>query len=333
MKRKENNMTNVSYILLPDAVSVTFLDDFTNYVVTNTHPNYAEIRERIRDSDFEYLRALCDIPVAITRFANGAVEVRDGNVYYKGQIVNSYLASRILDLASEGFDIDPWIAFMDNLYKNPSFRSVQELYGFLERGKLPLTPDGHFLAYKNVRSNFHDIYSGTFDNSVGKVVEVPRNTVNDDREQTCSSGLHFCSKGYLNSYAQAGGHTVLVKVNPADVVSIPSDHNEEKARCCRYEVVGVLDDDYSTEDMDKSAVLPEPRKLAKTKGKTKKNKELVARIEKAFGHTDTYTVRELAKNLKVTNSDIINNLPDYVEVLYSDDEGNNFSVSNTQLRV
>jgi hypothetical protein len=35
-----------------------------------------------------------------------------------------------------------------------------------------------------------------------------------------------------------GDRTVIVKINPADVVSIPSDYNDAKGRACRYEVVG-----------------------------------------------------------------------------------------------
>jgi hypothetical protein len=33
---------------------------------------------------------------------------------------------------------------------------------------------------------------------------------------------------------------MIVKVNPRDVVSIPSDYNDSKGRTCRYEVVGEL---------------------------------------------------------------------------------------------
>jgi hypothetical protein len=78
--------------------------------------------------------------------------------------------------------------------ENPSYRAVNELYGFLEKNRLPITPDGHFLAYKKVRDDYKDIHSGTMDNSVGKIVEMERNQVNDDKNQTCSSGLHFCSE-------------------------------------------------------------------------------------------------------------------------------------------
>jgi hypothetical protein len=113
---------------------------------------------------------------------------------------------------------------------------VNELYGFLEKNNLPITPDGHFLAYKKVRQNYLDVHSGTMDNSVGKVVEMERFKVDDKAENTCSSGLHFCSQSYLNHFG--GERVVIVKINPKDVVSIPTDYDFSKGRACRYEVIG-----------------------------------------------------------------------------------------------
>ena len=34
---------------------------------------------------------------------------------------------------------------------------------------------------------------------------------------------------------------MILKINPADVVSIPSDYNNSKGRACRYEVIGEID--------------------------------------------------------------------------------------------
>jgi hypothetical protein len=70
---------------------------------------------------------------------------------------------------------------------------------------------------------------------------MERNQVDDDKDRTCSTGLHFCSQDYLPSFGSAqGNRVVIVKINPADVVSIPSDYNNAKGRACRYEVVGEI---------------------------------------------------------------------------------------------
>jgi hypothetical protein len=147
----------------------------------------------------------------------------------------------MIAMLQEGFPIEPMVAFMENLYSNPSKRAVTELYGFLEKNNLPITPDGHFLAYKKVRHNFLDVHSGTMDNSPGTIVEMERNQVDDNKDQTCSTGLHFCGMSYLSCFG--GERTVIVKINPRDVVSIPSDYNEAKGRACRYEVIGELNVD------------------------------------------------------------------------------------------
>jgi hypothetical protein len=84
------------------------------------------------------------------------------------------------------------------------------------------------------------------DNSVGKIVEMERNEVDDNKDRTCSSGLHFCSLGYLSHFG--GERIMIVKINPRDVVSIPSDYNDTKGRACRYEVVGELNKEEAPED-------------------------------------------------------------------------------------
>jgi hypothetical protein len=142
----------------------------------------------------------------------------------------------MITMLQEGFPIEPMVVFMENLMSNPSRQAVQELYGFLEKNNLPITPDGHFLAYKKVRDDYLDCHSGTMDNSVGRIVEMERNEVDDNRNNTCSAGLHFCGHSYLAHFG--GARTVIVKINPRDVVSIPSDYNDAKGRACRYEVVG-----------------------------------------------------------------------------------------------
>jgi hypothetical protein len=73
---------------------------------------------------------------------------------------------------------------------------------------------------------------------VGKTVEMERNQVDDDKDHTCSTGLHFCSQDYLNHFS--GERVMILKINPRDVVSIPADYGDTKGRCCRYEVIGEL---------------------------------------------------------------------------------------------
>lgn len=176
------------------------------------------------------------------------IEVKGGELFYDGEVLHSTLADRILKMLDEGFNLSPMAKFLENLMNNPSMRVVEHLYAFLEKGQNAITEDGHFLAYKAVRDDFLDIHSGTMDNSVGKTVSIPRRKVDEDPSRTCSYGLHVCSFDYLPHFAHANGHVMICKVNPTDVVAIPSDYNNTKMRVCRYEVIGEYADYYKREE-------------------------------------------------------------------------------------
>lgn len=224
-----------------------------NYVIALSHANNLKIRDVLKvlmkaknegdtkkvDELWSELETLADVSAFVVSKSNGKVEIKDGVLYYDGQVIRSTLTDRILWGLREGYDMASYVKLLENLMQNPSKRAVDELYGFLEACTMGITEDGHLIAYKKVRNDYRDIYSGKFDNSPGQILEMPRNQVDDDKDRTCSYGFHFCSQGYLPHFgAGHGNRIVIVKVNPRDVVSIPSDYANQKARTCRYEVIG-----------------------------------------------------------------------------------------------
>lgn len=224
--------------------SVVLVKDGKQYVASKeSHGNYDEIIDRIKANDFTDIELLFDIRKAVVSYTNGLVQIVDEEIVFNGTVIHGVLAERILDMHMQGFNIDPMAKFLHNLMQNPSRVAVQELYLFMETGKLPLTEDGHFLAYKKVGPDYKDLYTGKMDNSVGQTLEIARNAVDDDRNNTCSYGLHFCSIDYLDHYGTRDSNkVVIVKINPADVVAIPSDYNNTKGRTCKYTVVGEYKD-------------------------------------------------------------------------------------------
>jgi hypothetical protein len=120
---------------------------------------------------------------------------------------------------------------------NPSATAQRELLLFCEANDFVIHEDGDLLAYKAVRPDYKDKHSGRFDNSVGQVVEMPRDQVDDRREETCSFGLHFAAWNFASTFGTSADPVMVIKVNPRDVVSIPHDYNNQKGRCCRYEVI------------------------------------------------------------------------------------------------
>jgi hypothetical protein len=238
------------------------------HTVSKTHVTYSDVLSAIKAQDWDKVKEVVEPKKVILTYGKGNVSIDGDTLLWKGQEFDGYLAVRMIDMLKEGFSIDPFAAFMENLMQNPSARAVKELYGFLEKANMTITPDGCFLAFKKVDDNYYDVHSRTVLNKPydlftaedfdaikkvqGKkkevtveiskdgvtVVSMERNQVDDNRDNTCSEGLHFCSKDYLDSFS--GSRIVILKINPRDVVSIPSDYNATKGRTCRYEVIGEL---------------------------------------------------------------------------------------------
>jgi hypothetical protein len=230
----------MAYPFIIQGSNVTIVIDGKPHTVAKTHVSYQKVVDAIKAGDWDTVKQVIDPVKVVLNYGRGNISVRGHQLYWKGEPFAGVLATRMIAMLEEGFSIEPMVMFMENLMHNPSKRSVDELYGFLERNNLPLTPDGHFLAYKKVRNDFKDIHSGTMDNSPGTIVEMERNRVDDDKDRTCSTGLHFCGLSYLDCFGGSDSRTVIVKINPADVVSIPSDYNGAKGRACRYEVIGEM---------------------------------------------------------------------------------------------
>ena len=241
-----NNTTTQVAVIITGSGKIAATINGQSYTIDTDHPKYKQALEAVRSKDWNGFVNLVNISQQVQSYFDGTeVEIKDGSINYHGQVIHNTLTKRILSFMREGLPHEPLLNFFKNLMDNPSKRAVDELYDFLEAGELPITEDGHFLAFKNVRSNYLDIHSGKFDNSVGKVCEMPRNGVDEDKERTCSYGLHFCSIAYLPHFSDGeNGKTMIVKINPKDVVAIPADYQNTKGRTCRYEVVAEYKDDW-----------------------------------------------------------------------------------------
>jgi hypothetical protein len=233
-------MSNIPYILTDS--SLTAILGGTPYTIQNSHENWTAIIDAIKnDASEQEILDLVDTATAVQDWAEGSVEIIGGHVYFNGEVVHGTIVEKILSFIKEGISPTPLIKFLENLMENPSRRSVSQLYSFLEHGNMPITPDGYFLGYKSVRSDWTDHYSGKFSNKVGDILSMPRNAVCDDANLGCSYGFHVGSLEYASNFGGSDRNVVIVKVNPADVVSVPHDCDFQKMRTSRYEVVGVYD--------------------------------------------------------------------------------------------
>lgn len=225
----------VPYILTDNSLTVVLTNK--THTMSSDSPNFPQAKKALAEERWGDLEDLFDMAKAIQNYADGNIRVENNKIFYKEDEVHNHVVDRILDFMTNDLPFKPVVRFLDKLMDNPSRRAVKELYNFLEHKSMPLTPDGNFLAYKGVKEDFTDCYSGKFDNSVGQVLEMQRNGVCDDAEIGCSYGFHAGSHEYAKGYASGGGNLMIVEINPADVVSVPNDCSCQKLRTAKYRVV------------------------------------------------------------------------------------------------
>jgi hypothetical protein len=228
-------MKPVQHILQDNYLSVIVGE--RPFSLNSSHPTFAAMKRALERKNWASIPRLVNIAESIKNQTQGSIKMEGGKVFYKGRQVDNSLTRRIVQLVKDSKPVKSMLVFMDNLYKNPDEKAINELYDWLMRCNLPITDDGCFMAYKAVRSDYKDKHTNTLDNSVGNVLSMPRKAVDANRANECSHGLHFCSLNYVKSFYGNGDKLVGVKVNPKDVVSIPADYNYSKGRTWRYEVV------------------------------------------------------------------------------------------------
>lgn len=240
-----SNTTTQAAVTITNSGKIAAVINGQSYTIANDHPKYQQALDAVRKKNWNLFVDLVNISKQVSQYVSNGVTIENGAILYNGEVIHNTLTKRIVKFMGDNLPFEPLVKFLENLMQNPSHRAVNELYDFLDVGELPITEDGHFLAFKNVRSNYYDIHSGTFRNQVGDVCEMPRNRVDEDKERTCSYGLHFCSIKYLPHFSDSdGGKTMIVKINPKDVVAIPADYNNTKGRTCKYEVVAEYKEDW-----------------------------------------------------------------------------------------
>ncbi len=231
--------------------SIVFVVSGTSYKVVKGDKNYYAVAKAIKDNKngdeiLEIFRVGGNIQAVLKDMPR--VTFDGTNVFVDGEVLHDSIVQKVVNIARDGLPVEPVLKFIDNVSKNPSFNSRQQGYGFLEHSDIALTEDGYFIAFRAVANNYLSKRAnkdGSVNrNMVGDVVEMDRSLVDDNPDNHCSQGLHVGSIKYAGQggfYHNYGDRTMLVKVNPADIVSVPNDHSCQKCRVCKYEVVGEVD--------------------------------------------------------------------------------------------
>lgn len=245
-----------------DNANITVLLDGDLYGADSTHANWQRILEKVINNDESGLADLFDASVAAAkRFdrLSERVAVKDGAIFFDNEPVNNALTQQVVRFLNEGVDdFKPLVNFFEKVEQNPQNHSREQLYAWLAKHNFTITDDGDFIAYKSVyrdqnddyefRSTMsgHAIVDGVEQNgytryNLGSVLEMPRGSVQWNPSVGCSVGLHAGTWSYAKGYS---GNVILkVKINPRDVVSVPTDSNEQKLRVCRLVVLEIAEEE------------------------------------------------------------------------------------------
>ena len=228
--------------------SATIVLDGISFSIRSTHMNFSEIVKAGAAANWGTVASLLTKEPTVVQ-ENGTVEILDdGTVTVEGRDVAQTLADRVHALVSQGLSTNSIARFIERLDDNPDKSVRDRLYAFIDASNIGISSDGKLGVYKRVSDDFTDVRTGQFDNTPGSTVSMPRGDVNASHDITCSSGLHVCSEGYLESFS--GTKVIFCTVDPADVVAVPHDYNDSKMRVSQYKVEFDITDHYLTVGQD-----------------------------------------------------------------------------------
>ena len=265
-------MSRLAISETPTTITVVDQETAKVHTITNTQPNWSRVVDLIKeeDNDDEILQTI-SVRAAVENFSSsGAITVVGNDVRYKDRALHGLDVDHLLEAIHTGNkrQAKALTLFLENKQLNPSYRAVNDMYKFRQDRGMPLTDDGCFLAYKGVQTSYWSVHGnpetivlsgqtnerGQILNLIGSYIEVDRKCVEDDPTKGCGEGLHAGSLQYASGW---GDKVIIVKINPKDVVSVPSAE-DNKMRVCAYTVVneceGLMPQNFSKEldeDWDK----------------------------------------------------------------------------------
>jgi len=230
------------------------------YSIPRDHSRWDDLQIALQNNNSDSFVDLVDFSGKVRNYVNGLIQVIDGVLYANDRPVNTVLANRTLLMMEKGIAFDYMFRFIENVMNNSSRRATEELFPFMikkqhsngrEYAPLPITEDGFLLAYKSLNNDYTDCHTSTVDNTPPKrdangellsgeeprIISMPRNEADEDFGVDCSEGFHVGSLSYVSTFGHSDRKIVIVKVNPKDVVSVPSNENCVKCRVCSYEVL------------------------------------------------------------------------------------------------
>tara|TARA_R110002012_G_scaffold29329_1_gene90669 strand:- start:3380 stop:4279 length:900 start_codon:yes stop_codon:yes gene_type:complete len=221
---------------------ITIFKNDESRSVVKGYPKFNTIKKDLVSSCFsdkmlKHSYEMLSLPDFVEKFSEGNITVdhENGQVWYGTFEVKNSLSDQMMKLLDKGDGIKSFVRFADMLMSNPKQDIVDELYGFMKHNGISINGAGYIVAYKGVRNDYKDRWTGTIDNSVGAKPRMPASEVEHNPKNPCGRGLHAGSYKYAKGWA--GNGTVMeVLIHPAMVCSVPWDCESQKMRTCGYDV-------------------------------------------------------------------------------------------------
>ena len=230
---EDDSECSISYTLTNQSLSISC--DGKNYSFQKGAPNFAILAQALDNKDWTTVRANLDVRGAVKCWTDGKFTYTGAELLYDNTPVPASFTNRVLAMMAKNESVKPLLRFYERLQQNPSWRSVQQLFTFLQHSNIPILPDGCFLAYKGVNPDYTDVHTGKINNRPGTTHNMPRNQISDDPDVPCHFGFHVGSHRYAVGF---GTRVVVCKIDPMNVVCVPKDEECQKVRVCEYTVVG-----------------------------------------------------------------------------------------------
>lgn len=250
---QQNGRRNLSVFL--DEVD----DGMTHTLVASEdHPNIEALIDAVTsDSDPQRILDLFDVQSHVASAfeeVSERVAIQNGIILFDGQPVSNTLTRTVLRFYRRGENFMPLVRFFEKIMTNLDSHVRDQLYDWISDRNLTISDDGDFIGYKGVRrSDDGQYYSintgpaivnghpvqGAVANNPGSTVEINRGLVDTRSDIGCSSGLHVGTWDYASTFGR--GYVLTTKVNPRDVISVPTDCNAQKMRVCRYQVLEITE--------------------------------------------------------------------------------------------
>lgn len=223
---------NYKYTITPNSVSL--FGGGQTLTARDSHPNFKKIVSFIMAGKHQEAEKLFSITEFVKTATDNKITVKNGGVYYLNTQLHNAVCNKILDFVAQGLDVNPWLKFLEKLLENPSKYIYNNLYSFMEQYKLSIDDNGDIYALKAVKHNLKSKWTDILvQYVVGQTYAEPRVLLTDDQNDSyCGPGLWFGHEKFVFDYGSGNDHVLVVKVNPKDVIAIPSLSCYQKMAAC-----------------------------------------------------------------------------------------------------